>query len=471
MRWITLANVLILLGGSFLEPSAYASNCKDTSHVPFSTSDFPIKYPDSIKDSVKLIESMGGVGPFQSVSEACASMPNYLNRMKNLENAVAETAAKSTEALESIRKVNSKLFDWITHIAKIQVGENKALVEIEVDKILIEIFGNCKRKQPGCSGSDPKAIRSAFKEGNLREQFYLSWNPAIKLITKYFYCTGGRSKNCVCQKDSTSASMIYYKEHIQESGVQSMVQLCIDLDEGENPLERGRFARANEFFREEKASPTKSPARSGIDIIPLSIREQSIHESEPKAWYAGSNIFQPVPRENLNAHHQNFPDPEHLYYKISKTFGFSNVVAMSGSTDSLLNLACILGVKDENSSLLVAALGYMIPHFHHSDYEILVGARSFVGLEKIPLNSDYYKYISHDLKFASEVEKNYRNVSHEKLPTEIYGECLKGYLQTLKQFRANESHFLKAYSHKNQLIEGVPHSPFELFDVKVKEGF
>jgi hypothetical protein len=323
-----------------------------------------------------------------------------------------------------MKDLNTAFLKWIVQFAEIKALElnsssknNKTSVEAETDKLLVRYFGKCDQTLPGCVGKDPEVIRQAFKDGNLREQFYLSWNPAIRFLIDHF-----DEQNACLSSSFTNRELRSLAK--RKPVAKRIIQYCDELNYGKDPLDRGRFARANKYFKKHRKTE-KYTKDIGSSLIPLSEREKNGPSSDPANWTRGFSFQQAVPKNELDLTQPGFPDPMNLYYHTAKKFGFRTEVAMSGSTDAILNLASILGIQNKDRDLLIASAGYMITHKHHTIYEVLIGARSFGDVKDIPLNSDYYKYMSPDPKFAEKVEKIYKAQGFAQLPTEIYEKCLK----------------------------------------------
>lgn len=436
-----LLMILFLLGAEV----AKGDGCKDTSTRPFSRKDFAAEFPESIDRSLREVGAHGANHRAEAIQK-CGTEPDYLLSMKNLEKTVAEVAGQTSEVLDAVKKVNRTLLAWIDQVARMvafwtlkrvkEPPDEAALaqkVTLLSDQLLSDIFGECDAKHPGCVGKNPRNIREAFVNGNLREQLYLTWNPAHHFI-KDIFCHD--QQYCACSPSGIQTLQEFIKTDPPAlAKVQKdMLNLCKTLKAGLDPQARGRFARANKYFRESIAE------RRGIDsvehwgrkAIPISPRERSLPGSG-EDWYTGIDVFSPTPERHLDRLDPKFPDPSNLYYGTAQASGFPLMVAMSGSTDHLLNLSCLLGLGSpkHNQLLVLGMAGYMIPHLHHSAYEIMVGARSHPGLEDIPLNSDYYKRLLPDSDLAAEVEEKYTKNGYVLLPTDIYHSCIESYLEDL----------------------------------------
>lgn len=404
-----------------------ADFCKDVSDKPFDYEDFNFDSPVKIQTFLtqQLFDPRA-----KDIVETCSADADYLEAMDGMEFAVTQAAIHSPEVNQAIRKLNLTLLEWFKEAARLKADLRRTSFESELNALLIQYYGNCTNQFPGCVGSDPKDILEAFHEGNLRESFFLSWNAAVDFIDDFYSCKK-QTTYCVCNSRSYLLNRINNeKDPSQKSNLEKIADFCkdpVDQSHKQHPYRRGRFARANKEFRKELETMRPVPAIAAIstEMIPLSKREMKVDGASHLNWDRGDMIFKPIRETKLDRNKEGFPDPHNLYHSTRRNFGFRGLVAMSGSLDQILSLGCILGIQSraDRQNILLSATGYMVPHGHHSVYEILVSGKAF-GLHP-NLNSEYYKSLSDDPKFAKNVEDFYKNATQLPLPTEVYYQCLE----------------------------------------------
>ncbi|MEO5970711.1 MAG: hypothetical protein ABIQ95_12350 [Bdellovibrionia bacterium] len=415
-----------------IEGSLRAS-CEIDRGSGFKKQDFEIPFPERVGAALSHLSSAEA----ESIVKSCSAQPDYLDSMRRLERSVAQAALLTPSVLESMKQLNLKFLAWIMRLeelrmtASLHFRPNKALIAKGVDRILKKTFGNCGPNMPGCVGNNPATIREVFSSGNLRERFYLSWNAAIGLLADKFAC---EKEACGCS--ATFSKKLSSKEPVDRD----IMAFCDTWRRGKNPFSRGRFGKTADDFRRKKGIFDESVSQfHPLELeIPLSEREKKfLSECGPTvdSWKeklifnTGIGNFTPLKRSELGVHDPHFPDPHYYYYNAIDLFGFPKAVSISGSTDTLLNLGCILNLstRTDLEKLRLAAIAYMIPHRHHSIFEIMIASKSFKSVDILP-NSDYYKNLfSSEREFEDRTIREYHKMSaHDaKLPTDIYLDCIE----------------------------------------------
>lgn len=397
----------------------------------FRSQDFNIPYPEKIEAILTPLQP----GVRMALTHACSTQPEYLESMKRLEKAVVHSALMIPSPLEEMKELNLRLLAWINRLVEVRLivslkrEPKDSEIAAKTDALLKVGFGQCDPIMPGCVGADPAVIRESFRVGNLRERFYLSWNTAYGVLLKYFGCG---TAPCAC------SPQISGRLRMEKTPDREILEFCRALGESRNVLGRGRFGKTPEFFRRHRPSFNKEVSRFHPQDLepPLSEREVKLISSQNSGenWQenlvlsTGVGNFTPLSPAELDIFSPEFPDPHNYYYSAAKRFGFSIAVSISGSTDNLINLGCILGIDSlaEQERLRMAAIAYMIPHRHHSIYEVLTATKAFSNLDIFP-NSDFYKKVFRtQSNFEDLVVQEYHkaSVKDPRLPTDIYAECL-----------------------------------------------
>lgn len=384
-----LSIILILI---FFEANIGYCNCKNLNKDPISQKDFEVEFPP--KD-----------WPMGYLAE-CTKNKDYLNSMYLLERVIATQALKIPEVINEIHKINTTTVKILRLISKATSEKSNLNEEKVFHNLLKKYFGHCNNKIGGCVGSKSKMIFEAFVNGNIRERTYLAGDGVNQILKDFIFECDLTKRVCLCHLNDLSLDI---------------KNLCL---QDSNILERGKFGRLNKVYRVKNTQKIKGFNPKDLEV-PLSSREKIfLGPNKIIQFISGRDLYRPGIADLSKAKEW---DPNSFYINHAKIFGFRELAGPSGTTDHFLSLGCIFGNNVESQQRLrLAMFANMIPHKHHSAYEILVSSKSFEG-QNVPITPEYYKYLFNpdNLNFVKQVEDRFSNLPHRpQLPMEILNKCM-----------------------------------------------
>lgn len=354
----------------------------------------------------------------------------YKVAMQTLEDSVADVAISHPESIAFANTLSDRIFTFIEKYAEVSLEpqdlspnafQRKAQIDLKMNEILVSIF-SCKistakglietgiDNEAGNVGTNPLAIRKAFKEGNLREKMYIiyktNWNFTHEIFIKPELLNKINAKLTTYQVDSS----VFPKAHAPYDYGLYAKQTSI----GELRIKRS--PEEVEKMRLEKNLTINATNRR----IPLSERElrHATKELNPDSsklstdlrnmyhyrakekigWTSGSCWFQPI--SNNGRTHKND------YLAAVESIYAPSLAGISGTTDLILTMSLYFGMssRKELETARLGCLGVMLDNQDHTVAEIMVASKSF-GLD-YELSPDCYKYIfSQDMNFIKKLEE------------------------------------------------------------------
>jgi len=338
-----------------------------------------------------------------------------------------------------VRLLTDRLFafieaDAVADLSLKHVAITPKKISAQVDRILQNTIGKCGIEAHGCVGSNPKVIRDAFKNGNIRERMLLIREMLWQYTGKIIDHVPPLPQNDLAHDSPEDSEHAKQKHELLRSWVAALGKFNVISHPERKAYEYGSYAnmtitsnlrkkKEKEQIQSyaEKHNSTIGEMKTNSVRIPLSQREVEFLKSH------GLSDSDPYPALPGQAYFEAAYNEKNSYSSKSFEYRIPQIAGISGTTDLILTFAHIMGIEDlaDLEILRLAIIVQMVDARHHSIHEILTSSQSF-GLNYEFSPHFYGALLPHHMemndRLTHEIEKRQLDRAGS-LPQGILNEC------------------------------------------------